>query len=111
MTKADENEEEKARKYLIKIEGVEGLWYEQPDMLSKYKRRPDAIEKISYTHFGKMIKSCGGSNCNDDPNEKGHDEEEHDETDSEDNESDQEDPEIKFHYIITLKVFRKPDTL
>ena len=28
-------------KQLMKLEGVEGLWYEQPDILSKYKRRDD----------------------------------------------------------------------
>ena len=33
-------------KNLLKIEGVEGLWYEQPDILSKYKRRDDQLEKM-----------------------------------------------------------------
>ena len=44
MKRADENEKE--NKNLIKVEGVEGLWYEQPDMLSKYKRRPDNLEEM-----------------------------------------------------------------
>ena len=55
--KLDENEKEKEN--YVKLEGVEGLWYEQPDMLSKYKRRPDELEEICYTHFGKMIRSGG----------------------------------------------------
>ena len=101
MKRADENEDDKAKKHLIKIDGVEGLWYEQPDMLSKYKRRPDALERICYTHFGKMIKSSGGLNSNEDSNEKGPDEEEHEDTDSDDEDSDEEDPEMKFHYVIT----------
>ena len=71
------------------------------DMLSKYKRRPDELERIGYTHFGKMIKSCGGSDSNENSNEKGHDEEEYEDTDSDDDESDEEDPEIKFHFIIS----------
>ena len=36
-----------------------GLWYEQPDILSKYKRRPEEIEQMRYTQFGKMFKSGG----------------------------------------------------
>jgi hypothetical protein len=36
MKRAAENETE--NKNLIKLEGVEGLWYEQPEILSKYKR-------------------------------------------------------------------------
>ena len=57
MKKADENETE--NKNLIKLEGLDGLWYEQPDMLSKFKRRHDELENICYTHFGKMIRSGG----------------------------------------------------
>ena len=52
----DENENDKN---LIKLEGVEGLWYEQPDMLSKYKRRPNSLEQICSTHFAKMARSGG----------------------------------------------------
>ena len=33
--------------------------YEQPDILSKYKRRDDILEKICYCHYGKMIRSGG----------------------------------------------------
>ena len=41
----DENIDEKN---LVKIDGVEGLWYEQPDILSKYNRRDEKLEKICY---------------------------------------------------------------
>ena len=43
----------------VQLEGREGLWYEQPDILSKYKRRDDRLEKICYTQYGKMIRSGG----------------------------------------------------
>ena len=32
---------------------------EQPDILSKYKRRPEELELMRYTHFGKMFASGG----------------------------------------------------
>ena len=44
MKKADDKEKENAN--LVKIDGVDGLWYEQPDMLSKYKRRPETLERM-----------------------------------------------------------------
>ena len=103
MKKADENETE--NKNLIKLEGLDGLWYEQPDMLSKFKRRPDELENICYTHFGKMIRSGGKSSS--DINSKGVDPEEEEqfnsESDYDDSSDDEEDPENKFHYIITEK--------
>ena len=84
----------------IKLDGVNGLWYEQPDMLSKYKRRPDELEGICYTHFGKMIRS-GGKMIN--LKESEPEEEEHRglEIDGNDSADDEQDPEDKFHYIIT----------
>ena len=57
MKKANETEEENSS--LVKLEGVDGLWYEQPDMLSKYKRRPDTLEKIASSHFAKMVRTGG----------------------------------------------------
>ena len=62
MKKADENEKE--CNGLVKLEGVDGLWYEQPDMLSKYKRRPDKLEQICSSHFARMTKTNGNSNLN-----------------------------------------------
>ena len=47
MKKVDGDTQDKNN--LIKLEGVDGLWYEQPDILSKYKRRDDRLEKICYT--------------------------------------------------------------
>ena len=66
MKKANENQTDK--KSLIKLEGVEGLWYEQPDMLSKYKRRPDTLERIVSSHFAKMIRTGGKCNYKDGSN-------------------------------------------
>ena len=53
MKKAEESES----KNLVKLDKVDGLWYEQPDILSKYKRRPEELEHMRYTHFGKMFAS------------------------------------------------------
>ena len=47
----------KWKKNLIKLDGVEGLWYEQPDMLSKYKRRPDDIEEMNFQIKKTQMKS------------------------------------------------------
>ena len=100
MKRADENESE--NKQLTKLEGVEGLWYEQPDILSKYKRRDDRLEKICYSHYGKMIRT-GGKMTDDDSNEKGgFDEESYEDDDgNEELKDEDEDPNLKFHYIIT----------
>ena len=55
MKKAEEQESTK----LVKLDNMDGLWYEQPDILSKYKRRPEELELMRYTHFGKMFASGG----------------------------------------------------
>ena len=86
MKRADENEKE--NKNLIKLEGVEGLWYEQPDMLIKYKRRPDNLEEMCSTHFGKMITFCSNSNHKEKSGEKGPDTEEYDSDSDNDDSSD-----------------------
>ena len=39
-------DDSKEDKNSVKLEGVEGLWHEQPDILSIYKRRDDQLEKI-----------------------------------------------------------------
>ena len=97
MKRVDEDSNQD--KNLLKLEGVEGLWYEQPDILSKYKRRDDRLEGMCYTHYGKMIRSGGKSS-------EGQNEQQDDETNEDDSEEDEhgddtEDPNNKFHYIIT----------
>ena len=79
---------------------MEGLWYEQPDILSKYKRRDDKLEKIVYSQYGKMIRS--GGKCGED--ESGSIDTENLKNDSSEDENYHEegdDPDKKFHYIIT----------
>ena len=98
------NEKQTDKKSLIKLEGVEGLWYEQPDMLSKYKRRPDTLERIVSSHFAKMIRTGGKCNYKYGSNEIGPDKDtcEHEsEEDDIDYSDDEEDPYNKFHFIIT----------
>ena len=98
------NEDDKENSNLVKIEGVDGLWYEQPDMLSKYKRRPDTVEKLCSTHFAKMIRTGGKIKSDKNLTDIGPDIEE-DENQSDDEEDchddDIEDPYSKFHFIIT----------
>ena len=47
MRRVDESES--GNKNCVKLEGVEGLWYGQPDILSIYKRRDDRLENMGYT--------------------------------------------------------------
>ena len=39
-----------------KLENHDGYWYEQPDMWSKYLRRPNSVKDISFAQFAKMYK-------------------------------------------------------
>merc|ERR1712155_383903 len=39
-----------------KLENHDGYWYEQPDMWSKYLRRPHSVQDISFAQFAKMYK-------------------------------------------------------
>ena len=94
------DEETKNDHTLVKLEGIEGLWYEQPDILSKYKRRDDQLENICYSQYGKMIRSGGKMSETynvglDADNYEDESEEEQSDLD------DDEDPNKKFHYIIT----------
>ena len=73
IQKDEADEKEKENVNLVKLEGVDGLWYEQPDILSKYKRRPDTLERMCYTHFGKMIKSGGKRDSSGNSDENGPD--------------------------------------
>ena len=41
----------------VQLEGREGLWYEQPDLWSKYLRRPDKLKDICFAQFVKMYDS------------------------------------------------------
>ena len=100
MKRADENEKES--KHLFKFEGVEGLWYEQPDILSKYKRRDEVLEKMSFSHYGKMIRSGGKMGETENKHNGGLDEETYgDDSESDEFDDEDEDPNAKFHYIIT----------
>ena len=69
-------------------------------MLSKYKRRPDNIEEMVSSHFGKIMKT-GRLNISveDSPDAEKYDSESDDE--DYENLSEDEDPNEKFHFIIT----------
>ena len=121
MKKAMEDDKDNIN--LVKLEGVEGLWYEQPDMLSKYKRRPDTLENICSTHFAKMIRTGGKMAQEKNLKETGPDEEDFEnQSEGEDDSLDDDkiDPYRKFRFIITEeekqgaeipKVFKLKETL
>ena len=93
MIKAEEQEENKKNKNLIKLEGVEGLWYEQPDIMSKYKRRSEDLEEMRASHFAKMMASGGKFSKTNYENEACPDEEIYEEHEK-DQFLDKEDPNI-----------------
>ena len=99
MKRVDEDGTDK--KNLIKLEGVEGLWYEQPDILSKYKRRDEELESMCYSHYGKMIRSGGKLDHTESNNNFDMDAENYEDDSEEEHDDDDEDPNLKFHYIIT----------
>ena len=80
---------------LIEIEGQDGLYYEQPDMLSKYLRRDEEVEQVCPVQYAKMFTSDSKI---DEKREKVDDGELDSDDDSDD---DDDDPEERFHYIIT----------
>ena len=47
--------------HCFKLAGKDGLWYQQPDVWSKYLRRPDSLEEICYAQFVQMYDSCSSS--------------------------------------------------
>ena len=40
----------------VKLDKREGYWYEQPDLWSKYLRRPPELEELCYAQFARMYK-------------------------------------------------------
>ena len=94
MKKAEENES----KNLIKLDKIEGLWYEQPDILSKYKRRPEEIEQMRYTQFGKMFASGGNTRQTEIPEE-----------DDEGVDTEESPEENKFNFIMTESDIQGPE--
>ena len=94
----------------VTLTGKEGLWYQQPDLWSKYLRRPDSLESLCYSQFVKMYSSYSSSNKSDGDNiddDQGEDEEEEEEL-TETIEQEMEDiledhDYYEFNYIMTYK--------
>ena len=76
--------------HCIKLDGKDGLWYQQPDNLSKYNRRPDEIEKMCLAQFVMMYDSY--SKSSDDGDETALDD---DKADDEAIEEEQEEDPVK----------------
>merc|ERR1711894_228074 len=73
----------------VRIADRDGLWFQQPDLWSKYLRRPAEIKDITFSQFAKMYKGR--------TKKAEEDEEDRDE----DHEEEQDDN--KFNYIMTYK--------
>ena len=83
----------------VELEGHEGLFVEQQDLWSKYLRRPDCLEEISFAQFAKMYRSYSSK-------KKGEDEDDLYESDDDlqNHECDEEmSDEEKFNFIMTYK--------
>ena len=76
----------------IRIADRDGLWFQQPDLLDKYFRRPADIKEITFSQFAKMY--VGRSRKAEDEDEEAIDDHEED---------DDDDDENKFNYIMTFK--------
>ena len=105
MKRADEKDESNPN--LVTLDGIDGKWFEQPDMLSKYKRRPDSLEDMCYCQFGKMYRS-GGKFENDGEDKEEEVEQQCSEDDDEDDSGEEYDPEVEFSYIMTEDRGRGP---
>ena len=82
----------------VQLEGHEGLFVEQQDMWSKYLRRPNCLEDISFAQFAKMYRSYG-SNKKDEEEDNQEDNDE----DLPDHECDEASDDDKFNFIMTYK--------
>ena len=89
----------------VQLENHDGLFIEQPGMWSKYLRRPDSLEEISFAQFAKMYRSYGSKNNSEDEDELEDSDEEFPIEDS-----DEVSDEDKFNFIMTYKdeIKRKP---
>ena len=90
----------------MKIKDMDGLWYEQQDMLSKYLRRPADLERMCLAQFAKMYTSCSKKNSKDDELSEEEEEVKNDQecsngTAKSDSTEDQTNDDEKFHYIMT----------
>ena len=68
----------------VKLAGKEGLWYQQPDLWSKYLRRPEELEDLCYAQFVQMYDSYSGGKKSDNQTEENSVEEEEEELEEND---------------------------
>ena len=84
-----------------KLEGHDGYWYEQPDMWSKYLRRPQSVKDISFAQFAKMYKGFNPRKGNEDDDKNDPNVAADIEDETEDILTDDKDFNSKFNYIMT----------
>ena len=92
-----------------KLDNHEGLWYEQPDMWSKYLRRPDQLKDICCAQFVRMYKGFN-------PKKEGKEGDDieaalDDEKELWDDAEQEDVSEENFHFIMTFKDNGKEENL
>ena len=87
------------------LENHDGLWFEQPDIVNKYFRRPEGVKDMCLAQFAKMYQGYspkGGKTADDNDDDQ---DEYIEEVDEEEGEEEEEDPNEKFHFIMTSDVY------
>ena len=82
----------------VALEEHEGFWYEQQDMLSKYRRRPDILKDICLAQFSKIYQSYSNKKAMEKLNE---DEDEDPNENEVPVQEDEDDIEQILKYIVT----------
>ena len=78
----------------VKLDNREGYWYEQPDLWSKYLRRPSQLEEMCFAQFAKMYKGSTNQNIEDNEDDEGEI--------AIKGEQDEDENE-KFHFVMTFR--------
>ena len=104
-------QQEEAGVQCVQLAGKEGLWYRQPDVWSKYLRRPDELEDMCYAQFVMMYDACSSGSKSesenddnaDEPKEQHFEEEEEEEQQQELEQEFEEEEFYEYDFIMTFR--------
>ena len=82
-----------------KLDKQEGFWYQQPDIWSKYLRRPVELQEICCAQFARIYR---GFNPKDGKTDEDGEDDLH-EVIEEENLGDEDGDDYKFHFIMTFR--------
>ena len=88
-----------------KLDKKEGYWFQQPDLWSKYLRRPAELEEMCFAQFARMYKSLSKEKETFEEDDDGDDVENIEELTYKHEDGDDD---IKFHYVLTYRGLQKP---